>query len=204
MYQISAVAAKGQRVLEAQQKPEPAGLRFRIAKNVAKRREQTGRSLADVAAAAGIGKSTLHAIEAADANPGIETLWALANALEVPFGELLDQPTPVVRVVRAGQGPRVGSEDSTMEAFLLATTGHAARVELYELRLQPGKSRRAQAHIKGTVEHVMVTSGLLRVGPSGATEDLAVGDLVTFAGDGSHEYEALEPQTSAVLMIEYR
>jgi len=86
--------------------PEPRELRCRIARTVRELRLRSGRSLADVASAAGIGKSTLHAIESEDANPGIETLWALARALEVPFGSLLEPPTPSVRVVRAGEGPR--------------------------------------------------------------------------------------------------
>jgi transcriptional regulator with XRE-family HTH domain len=180
-----------------------AELRARVARTVAELRARSGRSLADLAAAAGIGKSTLHAIESGDANPGIETLWALAGALGVPFGDLLDPPTPVVRVVRAGDAPRVASEASTMQAYLLASTGHGARIELYDLHLQPGRVRDADGHTAGTVEHVLVTSGSLRVGPADAPVDLEVGDLATFPGDRSHRYEALASDTRAVLLIEY-
>jgi transcriptional regulator with XRE-family HTH domain len=188
-------------------RPDPeadaAELRERIARTVRDLRARSGRSLADVAAGAGIGKSTLHAIESADANPGIETLWALARALGVPFGHLLDPPTPAVRVVRSGEGPRVASEASSMQANLLASTGHRARIELYDLLLQPGPLRDADAHTEGTVEHVLVTAGRLRLGPVGATVDLEVGDLATFPGDTAHRYEALEADTRAVLLIEY-
>lgn len=183
---------------------EDAGeLRQRIARTVRERRTDSGRSLADLAAAAGIGKSTLHAIENGDANPGIETLWALARALGVPFGALLDPPQPAVRVVRGDDAPRFASEESTMEAYLLASTGHHARTDLFELRLRPGPLRHAEPHTDGTVEHVLVTEGRLRVGPVGHTVDLEVGDLVTFAGDGEHRYEALADPTRAVLLIEY-
>lgn len=182
---------------------DAAELRARIARTVGELRARSGRSLADLAAAAGIGKSTLHAIESGDANPGIETLWSLARALGVPFGDLLDPPTPVVRVVRSGEAPRVLSEASTMQAHLLASTGHAARIELYDLHLEPGPTRDADAHIDGTVEHVFVTSGALRVGPLSTPIDLYAGDLATFPGDGAHRYEALEPATRAVLLIEY-
>lgn len=182
---------------------EPSELRERVASSVREFRARSGRSLADVATEAGIGKSTLHAIEAGDANPGIETLWALARALGVPFGALLDAPSPPVRVVRAGQGPQVRSEASTMRAHLLASTGHGARAELYHLKLQPGPVREAEQHTAGTVEHVLVTAGRLRVGPSDATVDLDTGDLVTFPGDVGHRYEALVDDTTAVLMLEY-
>lgn len=184
--------------------PADAGaLRAKVARRVAELRAEAGRSLGDLAAAAGIGKSTLHAIEQGDANPGIETLWSLARALDVPFGELLDPPTPVIRVVRAGQAPRVASEAAAMQAHLLASTGHAARVELYALHLQPGPVHDAASHIAGTVEHVLVVAGTLRAGPIDAPVELAVGDLVTFPGDAPHHYEALEPDSRAVLMLEY-
>ncbi len=183
---------------------DAAQLRARVAASVRELRSRSGRSLADVATAAGIGKSTLHAIEAGDANPGIETLWSLARALGVPFGALLDAPGPTVRVVRHGHGPQVASEASTMRAHLLATTGHASRAELYHLRLQPGPVGDSDGHTAGTVEHVLVTAGRLRAGPVDRPVELDVGDLATFPGDDRHRYEALEDGTTAVLMLEYR
>lgn len=186
--------------------PEPgdaAALRHRIAAAVRERRARSGRSLAEVAATAGIGKSTLHAIEAGHANPGIETLWALARALDVPFGQLLDPPAPSVRVVRAGTAPMVVDESSSMHAWLLASTSHGASIEVYDLHLEPGPDRDADAHSSGTIEHVLVTAGRLLVGPREATVELGVGDLATFAGDTPHRYVALAPATRAVLLIEY-
>ncbi len=183
--------------------PEVGDLRGRIASTIRELRSRSGRSLADVAAGAGIGKSTLHAIEAGDANPGIETLWALARALGVPFGELLEPPAPRVRVVRAGDAPQVASELATLEAQLLLTTGRAARVEVFTLSLRPGPVRDAEPHAAGTVEHVLVTAGCLRVGPVDAPVELAPGDLISFSADRAHRYEALADATRAVLLVEY-
>lgn len=183
--------------------PDPGELRARIAATVAELRGRTGRSLADVAADAGIGKSTLHAIESGEANPGIETLWALAGALQVPFGSLLEPSAPSVRIVRAGQGPRVDSEDAGLQAHLLATIGHAVRTEVYALELTPTGAREAAAHLPGTTEHILVTHGRLRVGPTTAAVDLDVGDFASFPGDVAHRYEGLVDRTQAVLIIEY-
>jgi transcriptional regulator with XRE-family HTH domain len=192
--------------LEGEQ-PAPAGdageVRARVAATVRELRAKAGRSLADLAATAGIGKSTLHAIESGDANPSIETLWALANALSVPFGELLDPPQPRVRVVRAEDAPRVDSESSALQAHLLTATARGARVEVYALDVEPGPERVAEPHTPGTVEHVLVTSGQLRVGPSAAPAVLGPGDLASFPGDAAHVYDATEPGTRAVLLVEY-
>jgi DNA-binding XRE family transcriptional regulator/mannose-6-phosphate isomerase-like protein (cupin superfamily) len=187
--------------------PDPADaaqLRARVATSVREHRVRDGRSLADLAAAAGIGKSTLHAIETGDANPSIETIWALARALGVPFGELLDPPAPAVRVVRAGEGPRVESaEGAGMVAHLVATTARGARTEWYVLDLASGPSRVADGHTSGTVEHVYLIAGRLRVGPEDGAIVLEPGDLATFPGDVEHRYDALEDDTRALLLLEY-
>lgn len=182
---------------------DPRAVRERVAARVRELRARSGRSLADLAAVAGIGKSTLHAIEAGEANPGIETLWALATALGVPFGALLEPAGPSVRVVRAGQAPRVSSESVSLEANLLATTAHGSRAELFSLHIEPGSGPDLEPHASGTVEHVLVTHGRLRVGPVGAAVEVAEGDLASFAADVPHVYEALESGCRAVLIIEY-
>ncbi|MEX0869189.1 MAG: helix-turn-helix domain-containing protein [Nitriliruptoraceae bacterium] len=183
---------------------DPARVRARIAATVRALRQDAGRSLADVALAAGIGKSTLHAIESGEANPGIETLWSLARALDVPFGRLLDVPAPQVRVIRAGSGPRVGSESGAMEAQLLAMSSPGSRTELYVVAVADGVPHPAEPHAPGTIEHVLVTDGLLRAGPRADPVELAKGDFASFPGDVAHAYDAREPETRAVLVIEYR
>ena len=90
-----------------------------------------------------------------------------------------------------------------MQAQLLATTGHRARIELYTLELLPGSSHAASPHGDGTIEHVLVTRGGLEVGPSTAPVRLGPGDLASFAGDHAHSYRALADQTQAVLVLEY-
>ncbi len=193
-------------MLDATSTSEPIdaqALRRQVAAAVRQLRARSGQSLAELANAAAIGKSTLHAIESGDANPGIETLWALASALGVPFSDLLEPPSPAVRVTRRGDAPCVTDAESTMHAHLLTSMRHVARVEVYDLLLHPGPCRDADPHHAGTIEHVLVTAGRLRVGPSEATVELDTGDFASFPGDGQHRYEALVEDTRAVLTIEY-
>ena len=83
-----------------------------IAAALRRERERAGLSLTEVARRAGIAKSTLSQLESGTGNPSVETLWALGVALGVPFSQLVDPPAPQVRVVRAGEGPRITSEHS--------------------------------------------------------------------------------------------
>jgi quercetin dioxygenase-like cupin family protein len=49
----------------------------------------------------------------------------------------------------------------------------------------------------------VVAAGRLAAGPMGETVELAPGDYVSFPGDVAHRYEALEPGTWAVLVMEH-
>lgn len=179
-------------------------LRRRIGEAVRHLRTRAGLSLSDLAERAGVGRSTIHAVESGQANPSIETLWALAGALGVPFGQLVEPSAPPVRVVRSGEGARVAAAGATFEARLLLSPPHPVTFEAYVLDVEPGQARAADAHIPGSEEHVLVLDGAMRVGPDDATVDLGVGDLASFPGDVGHRYEALEPGTRVLLLMTYR
>ncbi|MGW5644206.1 helix-turn-helix domain-containing protein [Saccharopolyspora sp. NPDC003752] len=174
-----------------------------IAASLRRERDRAGLTLTELARRAGIAKSTLSQLESGTGNPSVETLWALGVALGVPFSRLVDPPTPQVRVVRAGQVPLVRSEQSTYAAALLSSGRSGARRDLYVLELEPGGVRHADAHIPGSVEHVVLTSGRLLAGPEENPVELGVGDYISFSGDVPHMYEALEPATRAVLVMEH-
>lgn len=166
-------------------------------------RERAGLSLSELASSAGVAKSTLSQLEAGKANPSIETLWAIAKALGVPFGRLVEPPHPDVRVLRAGEGVRIESSASPYLAELLLSASRRGAFELYRLEADPGPAHEAHAHTPGVVEHVLVLSGGMRVGPVTAPVTLEPGDLASFAGDAPHVYETLEPATTALLVMDY-
>ena len=174
-----------------------------VAANVRTLRLQAGLTLADLAAAAGLGKSTLAQLESGKANPSVETLWAICAALQVPFARIVEEERPSLRVVRARDQPAMRSEETPgWVGRLLAASHGRGTFDLYALDLEAGGSRHAEAHHAGVVEHLVVVSGRLRVGPLGEDVELGPGDLVTFGADVPHLYEAIET-THAVLLMSY-
>jgi transcriptional regulator with XRE-family HTH domain len=174
-----------------------------VAANVRTLRMQAGLTLADLAGAAGLGKSTLAQLESGKGNPSVETLWAIAAALRVPFARVVEETRPALRVVRASDVPPMHSAETPGWAGRLLTASHArASFDLYALDLDEGAVRHADPHHPGVVEHLVVVSGRLRAGPQDGPVMLSSGDLLTFGADVPHVYEALET-THCVLLMAY-
>ena len=174
-----------------------------IAASVRRERERVGISIAELARRAGVAKSTLSQLEAGTGNPSIETLWSLGVALGVPFSQLVEPPAPKVRVIRSGDGPRLSSDQAEFIGTLLAAGSSHQRRDIYVIELEPGKPRDAEAHIPGSIEHVVVSAGRRVAGPHGDEVELVAGDYMSFPGDIPHRYEALDPGTWAVLVMEH-
>ena len=174
-----------------------------VADNIRTLRGRAGLTLSELAAKAGVGKSTLSMLESGNANPSIETLWAIAAALGVPFARIIERRAPDVRVVRAGEGVRVDAEDAAFHVRLLTSSNRRGSFEIYVIDSEPGSAHEAAPHIKGAVEHILVLRGRMRVGPADAPVEVGAGDLATFAGDDHHVYETLEPGTRAVMIMDY-
>jgi transcriptional regulator with XRE-family HTH domain len=174
-----------------------------IAAALRRERERAGLSLTEVARRAGVAKSTLSQLEAGTGNPSVETLWSLGVALGVPFSSLVDPPAPSVRVIRLGEGPRLAADRADFTGTLLSAGSHRGRRDVYLMEMEPGRIRDAEAHMRGSVEHVVACAGRLRAGPAGEPIELAPGDYVMFPGDEPHMYEALEPGTWAIVFMDH-
>ncbi|GLC63054.1 hypothetical protein PLESTB_001975900 [Pleodorina starrii] len=175
-----------------------------IAAALKREREAVGLSLTEVARQAGIAKSTLSQLEAGTGNPNLETLWALAVALDVSLADLLDPPRSQVLLVRAGEGEPIRAERSDYAATLLSSAAPGTRRDLYRLAFEPGPARESDPHPTSVIEHLVLSSGRALVGPADSAVELGPGDYISYPGDVPHTIQALEPGTTAVLILEHR
>ncbi|WP_306028346.1 helix-turn-helix domain-containing protein [Stappia sp. MMSF_3263] len=184
--------------------PERDGLRAAFAAALRSERDLAGLSASALARRAGLAKSTLSQLEAGQGNPGIETLWALANALAIPVGRLLEAPRPEIEVIRAGTGEGLRSGHADYVARLLSTAPAAGRRDIYMIEAEPGEPHRSAPHASGAREHVVLLAGRALVGPRGSEAELSAGDYIAYPADVAHAFEALAPGTRAVMVIEHR
>lgn len=182
---------------------QPAGIVAMVSTSLRRERARTGLTLTELARRAGIAKSTLSQLENGTGNPSLETLWALGTALGVPLSRLIDPPRREIQVIRAGEGTVMHAERDPYEAAMLASCPPGARRDIYRVNARPGVPHLARPHTQGTVEHLIVGTGLARAGPEGETVDLRPGDYVRYPGDTPHIFEALAPDTAAIIIMEH-
>lgn len=174
-----------------------------IAASLKRERQRAGLSLSELAKRAGLAKSTLSQLEAGTGNPSVETLWALGVGLGIPFSRLVEPPGPRVQIIRAGTGPVLPSDHARFTGTLLSSGRPNTRRDLYLATIEPGSARHADPHMTGSTEHVVAAAGRLRAGPADDPIVLEPGDYINFPGDEPHIYEALAPNTFAVVMMEH-
>ncbi len=161
-----------------------------------------GLSLSALAEKAGIAKSTLSQLEAGQGNPSLETLWAIATALNVPFNYLFEISQPQTNLIRAEEGREIPSNMPSYSATLLSDCPPNHRRVLYRLNLLEGTLREAEPHHQGTIEHTFVCSGRVRLGPLDQLETLEAGDYYRYPADVAHSYEVLKGDAVLLLVIE--
>jgi transcriptional regulator with XRE-family HTH domain len=175
------------------QHTEPA--QATLARNLRRLRVARRWSLSELAAAADMGKATLSAIENARANPTVDTLAALAAALEVEITALLEAaPADEVTLVRAGDGEP--NEDG------LARLGPLAAGEMHRASFDPRSTVIARPRPAGTRAHVVVTRGTLVAGPAERIVELGAGDYLSFPADRPYEFNTARSGAAAVIVLE--
>ncbi len=176
----------------------------RIALALRNERTRAGIGAAELARRAGVSKATVSQLESGNGNPSVETLWAIATALDVPFSVFIEDRRDEPQLIRASSHPGIRASESTYEAVLLAAGAPHTRSDLYLLRAEPGTPRRSSPHPAGTTEHLVLIAGRASVGPAASPIELNPGDYLRYRGDEPHVFEALEAGTTAVVLSEMR
>lgn len=172
----------------------------RCAANLRRLRSQRGISLSELARGSGVAKGTLSRIEAGQGNPTLETLWALADALGVSFGDLVGRPPEEAYLVRAGEG--LALEGEAIGARMIDRLSGRI-VEVHEVLFRAGHRREVAGHASGVVTHVHLVAGRLRVELPAGPVTLEERDYLRFESDARHAFEALGGEARALVLMSF-
>jgi transcriptional regulator with XRE-family HTH domain len=165
-----------------------------VARNVRRFRSERRLSLGELARRSGVSKQTLSKIEGGVGNPTVDTLAALASALDVSLRSLLTEWGSPVFVQRASAASWEHEGGWMTRAMDQIYGSGYVRTTVVGLDESMPRRTEVEPHSAGTLHHAYVLSGRVRLGPVNAAVDLGPGDFVRYPGDGVHIIERLGKQ----------
>lgn len=177
-------------------------INLRTGRAVKQQREAAGLSLRMLAERSGVSSSMISDIERGAKSPTVTTLVRLAQALGISAAALVDggiTPESRIRIIRHGDGA-AGEQPVPWESLGPSMLG--SRIDFVRYHIPPttvlGPSA---AHPAGTVEHVYVAAGTIRVTVGEETADLSAGDSCSCRTDVPHGVENSDPSTEALIYL---
>jgi transcriptional regulator with XRE-family HTH domain len=192
-----------ERVDEAERAAAAARERQRLVLGQAIRnaRQKQGWTLRELGSRAGASVSLLSQVERGSADPSLDTLRDLANALGTTPFALMAGPPVTSRLVRAGTGTRLALPGSDVE-FELITPSMDKSFEVVRFTLKPGGRSTREARGHPGEEAVFLLTGSARFEIGDETHVLQPGDLLMWDARVPHRAVALgvEPVTGFMVI----
>ena len=156
-----------------------------LADTVSTLREARGLTQAQIAKTAGIARPTWANVESGGANPTLEVLLRISEALQVSVEELIAPPRPSAKHYKRDELP-VQARGKVRIRKLLPEA--LVGLDLERLTLPPGARMRGVPHTPGTREYLSCERGSIELSESGEVWRLSAGDVLVFRGDQKHGY----------------
>jgi transcriptional regulator with XRE-family HTH domain len=174
----------------------------RIAQFIRKRRENMGLTVRALASRSGVSSSMISDVERAAKSPTISTLAALSKALEMPLSTLVDNRQPTrMRVVKASERQWLVEPGTGAKRDRFVPTVAGSEVEFLRYVVPPHTlAGPFPAHAPGTIEHVYLAAGTVRVTLGNDIAELQAGDSCSCYADMPHEFDNREGKISAELI----
>ena len=164
---------------------------------IRRRRGERGLTLAAVAELTGLNIGYLSQVENDKASPSLETLAALAAAMDVPIAWfLLDASTPP-RLVKAADRPRRKGREG---GGLSQVDGGVARdLAIFEGTMPVG--HRTGFHAHPGDEHHVILAGRVRITQGESVVEAGPGDYVLLDGTLPHDAETIGDEPARLLIV---
>ena len=161
--------------------------------NLKRLRKNAKLTQAQLAAMAGIPRATLANMERADANPGIQSVIAVAKALKISLDELLT-PTPELRFYKVGADEiQEFRADGGRYIARMVSPIASKGVQIHSVTLLPGCKSVGRPHPLGSQEFFLVVGGNAQIRIEEDLVEVETGSLVQFPGHRRHVYENRDP-----------
>ena len=169
-----------------------------VGTQIRRRRRDRNLTLSGVAELTGLNVGYLSQVENDKASPSLETLSALADALDVPIAWFLLEQSVAPRVVRAADRPRRRLV-SGGGAMSQVDGGIARDIAIFEGEMPAGFRTGMHAHAGD--EHHLVLSGRIRITQGDSEIEAGPGDYVLLDGTLPHDAEAIGTEPARLVIV---
>jgi transcriptional regulator with XRE-family HTH domain len=178
-----------------------------IGRRLAAHRAERGLRVAGLAREIGVTPSLISQIERGQSRPSVSTLFALAQALNVPVDAFFREPTAASPPAAGDQVPPPGPDRHPAEARYVVRQGKRATIDIeggvrwerltpetmphldfFELVYGPGAESNPTLYSHPGTEMVLMLSGSLDISVGFGTYRLAPGDSMEFPSSLPHRY----------------
>ena len=177
----------------------------RVGRAVKARREELQLTLRALAARSGVSASMISDIERGAKSPTITTLAQLATALGVAVAALVELAAPAPGRIRVVRGAEIKTVVDPVHGALRESFGPAvvgSKVEFLRYTVQPRTiAGPFAAHARGTIEHVHLASGALRIVLGDEEVRLAAGDSCSCHADAPHLFDNVTSDEAALIYL---
>jgi transcriptional regulator with XRE-family HTH domain len=174
-----------------------------LGKTVQRLRKAYNLSLSELSEQSGVAKSIISQIERNETNPTLATIWRLAQALDVSIERVLQaaEDEPFLEKSLRGDTPILVSDDGKCRLAIIGWIKTVEWLQWYEFAADPGGILDSEAHQRGSVECLSVSSGELEVEVGGAIDRARAGETLRYRCDRPHTIRNVSDKPASAMMV---
>jgi transcriptional regulator with XRE-family HTH domain len=159
-----------------------------LAENLKLLRKQANLTQAQLAEAAGLPRATVANLEQPGANPGVQTVVAVAKALGVSLDDLMAPPPEHRHYLVTPREMQEYRPEGGMYVARLVSPISSKGVQIHQVTMQPGCRSVGRPHPLGAQEFFYTQSGTAVLTIDDDVVEVPAGCLVQFPGHRRHIY----------------
>jgi transcriptional regulator with XRE-family HTH domain len=174
-----------------------------IGENLKRIRLERNLSLGQLSLMSGVSKVMLSQIEKGTSNPSVNTVWKIADSLQIPYTALLERDIDGGTVISSKDIPVQTLDDDS--GYLRCYYHHSKNrsFELFKMNILPGGVHVSQGHGERTDEYTLVIEGTLTITLDDGNHILHTGDAVNFHSNKEHRYFNSGSDELKLMIINY-
>lgn len=174
-----------------------------IAFNLKKLRMERNLTLGQLSKISDISKAMLSDIEKGNSNPTINTIWKIANGLNVPYTRLMEGIEDNATLIRKSEAVEQMSESNHYRVYCYYPSTPVRNFELFYAELDANSSNASIGHSNKAQEYIFVIQGELLLQTSSGNYTLSAGDSLAFDSSANHTYINQHNLLSTFMVINY-